>query len=333
MERLPDINPLQGISNNVSSYFQGVISILQAKRMVLLRRNLMEYIMKPKKQKSGVKLVTSKRRSKIRQQPDEKLNAQLLSKGFTIGNMDCITTEPQNQKELLELVELAKLELRPDKYDKTSNRQRAMGKFFVTPRTHQLIDIDRLESDYGDSVCPYFQSSAYNKEVGDLSTDVRLFPAISKETMANSALQRLVLFSLRKAILIGCIEPSDIITSNVQFVQQNVLDSSRRSYTSPAVLHCDGEPFTAIFLAERTDNADGGESFAGRRDQQGKLPENAEPGTIFMEETLLRPFDFLMVDDRAVCHHVNSIGSDNDKPASRMTILIDFSPWRQQLTK
>lgn len=284
------------------------------------------------------KLKEKKRLSKkivaaIRRRPDERLNEHLKKNGYVIGNIDCISTDPTNQEELKCLVELAKNELKPDVYDKTGLRNRAMGKFLITPYTQQLIDIERLETDFGDHVCPYYQSSEHNQDMNKTGSNVRLFPAISAEMMANPVLQRLVIFALKKAISIGCVQNGDLITSNIQFVQQIVANRSEVCFTSPAVLHVDGEPFTAIILAERSSNAIGGENFVSERDQQGRIPSDAEEGSIRAQVTLEAPFDFLMVDDRAVAHHVNGITSYNNSPASRMTILIDFSPWRQKLTQ
>lgn len=282
--------------------------------------------LKPKKS-SVLKGVTA-----IRRRPDEVLKQQLINHGFVIGNIDCISADPCNQGELKGLVEKAKKELKPDVYDKTGLRNRAMGKYLITPYTQQLIDIERIKTDFGDHVCPYYQSGGYNKDVTNVETKVRWFPAMSSVMMSDPVLQRLVKFALKKAISIGCVKNEDLVTSNVQFVQQSVSDSSEVSFTSPAVLHVDGEPFTIIILAERTDNVVGGENFVAERDQQGKIPSDADPDKIRAEVTLTAPFDFLMVDDRAVSHHVNGISSHNNARATRMTILIDFSPWRQKLT-
>jgi len=268
----------------------------------------------------------------IRRRPEQQLNQLFQSKGYVIGNIDCITNDPNKQNMLLGFIDKAKKSLKTDLTDKTGLRNRAMGKFLITPYTKELVVIDRLETDFGDAVTPYYQSGEYNKDVSSTGKNVRYFPAISEETLQDATLQRLVRFAYNKAIAVGCISKEDLVTSNIQFVQQRVSGNHEMSYTSPAVLHVDGEPFTAIFVIERTENTIGGENFVAQRDQQGKTPDKADTGTILSEVVLKDPFDFLMVNDYVVSHHVNGISSSDNRVASRTTILIDFSPWRQQLT-
>lgn len=249
----------------------------------------------------------------------------MLEAGYYSGQMQHFTINPITQKKLLGLGKRLAKDLPPDPFDKPGTRSKLLSQLVIDPITGKMTVVGQQEKSDGHNYTTYHQTAAYNEEVSSTSKG-RDYRAIPKRITDTPEFLGLIKKCWEDAINSGCINDTHLTACNIHIVEQRAT-KGRMSYTSPAVFHVDGEPCTFVILLHRDDNVVGGESFVGDRtgDVVGKVPKNVDQGHIRFELALLNPYDFIVVDDRAVAHHVNGIASSDGEPALRVTLLIDFT--------
>lgn len=277
-----------------------------------------------------MKYDTEKLASEKAEKPSKRKADDILASGFSSGALHDVTSDIYQQRELQSFLETIARDLAPDDYDPTGTRFRSKATLLMDVATRGWLSVDRKRDEFGNMLCSYVQSAKFNSEV-NANDSVRWFRAMAEEHVSDPRLHQLIGFALELAIEAKIIARDAMVKCNIHVVEQRA-SASKIAYTSPSVLHVDGEPFTLIMLAKRDYHVVDGKNFVAERNLADQDPNELNGVGILAETTLLSAGQYIAVDDAKVSHHVNGISSANGARASRATILIDFSPLEQQLT-
>lgn len=210
--------------------------------------------------------------------------------------------------------------LPPDEYAPHLNRYRRCARAVVMPKTYQIQWLPESEVD-GKAYYEYFQGS-FNPEY---TGEYRRFPSLTKETMANRLLEKIIHFDFKETFWMreDALMP---VHAGIHFVKLKVEKEGDVAVSSPNNLHQDGEPFTFAHLIRRR-NIIGGMNAISEPSQRGKMPEDLDEKDITTSFYLENSLESYGVYDPLVTHYVGEVEKgDADGPGERSAILIDFQP-------
>jgi hypothetical protein len=118
----------------------------------------------------------------------------------------------------------------------------------------------------------------------------------------------------------------------VHFVKLLVLNKGKLSFSSPNLMHQDGEAFTFAHLLSRY-NVDGGVNYISTPDYANRKINDIPQDKIISQFEMFDIMDSYGVCDELVSHYVSPIKLKNPllDYGVREIILIDFSPLIQKL--
>lgn len=216
--------------------------------------------------------------------------------------------------------------LTKDPYSETrSNRFRSYSNLIILPWDRKIIWLP-LENKSGRYVSSYWQGGFNPEHVGAC----RSFTPLSTEVKNTNLLNNLILHDFDLTFWkTGNTLP---IYVGVHFVKLLVMEKNEIAFSSPDLLHRDGEAFTFAHLFERK-NVQGGVNYISTpelaNNKIGDVPEDK----ILMKFELHEPFESYAVCDEMVSHYVSPIKIDNPELSCgvREIMLIDFSNMQQQI--
>lgn len=207
-----------------------------------------------------------------------------------------------------------------DPYGRSRNRYRRYSQAVLLPWCDQLEWIPDL-CDSSGPYTEYFQGN-YNPEYPGSR---RRFASLTPELKSDPVVQRLVWHDFR---LTSWNEGQLVRPFNVgvHLVKLLATESGEPAFSSPDILHQDGEPYTFVHLVAR-DNAVGATNVIAEPHCSGCRPEEVTRDFILDEFELLEPLDSYGVQDRSVSHYVSELHRGAEaRPGVRAAMLIDFTP-------
>ena len=278
-----------------------------------------------------MKRLSSSKQKLNKSNTQDVLSAQ-WKKGYKLGDFNYFSTDTETQIEFIKLGEELRSQLPQDPYDKLGLRYRRFAKLVFDPISHNIMPIGKTLNKMGEEFYNFSQESFYNPEI-NTDNNGRLLPAIPDKLLYDRRLKKLIKKCRKEAIESGAISSTDLLVCNIHVVEQRAV-GNRISNITPAVFHTDGEPFTAIILLHRDRKAFGGENFIGDRSVEvvGKKPKDVPSSKVLKKITLKNYYDHIFINDYKIAHHAEGIGSQDGTTATRVTLLIDFTPLIQILT-
>ena len=213
-----------------------------------------------------------------------------------------------------------------DPYSETrSNRFRSYSNLIILPWDRKIIWLP-LENKNGRYVSSYWQGG-FNPEHADA---YRSFTPLSSEVKKTNFLNNLILHDFD--LTFWKMENTLPIYVGVHFIKLLVLEKNEIAFSSPDLLHRDGEAFTFAHLFERK-NVQGGVNYISTPELANSKIDDVPEDKILTKFELHEPFESYAVCDEMVSHYVSPIKIDNPvlSHGSREIILIDFSTVQQQI--
>lgn len=210
--------------------------------------------------------------------------------------------------------------LPPDPYGRSRNRYRRYSQAVLLPWCDQLEWIPDL-CDASGPYTEYFQGD-YNPEYPGSR---RRFASLTPEVKSDATVRHLIWLDFR---LTSWNEGQLVRPFNVgvHLVKLQATESGEPAFSSPDILHQDGEPYTFVHLVAR-DNAVGATNVIAAPHCSGCRPEEVAEDFILDEFELLEPLDPYGVQDRTVSHYVSRLErAEEPRSGVRAAMLIDFTP-------
>lgn len=207
----------------------------------------------------------------------------------------------------------------------SSNRFRSYSNLIILPWDRKIIWLP-LENKNGRYVSSYWQGG-FNPEHIDT---YRSFTPLSNEAKNTALLNNLILHDFD--LTFWKTKNNLPIYVGVHFVKLLVMKKDEVAFSSPDLLHRDGEAFTFAHLFERK-NVQGGVNYISTPELANNKIEDVPEDKILMKFELQEPFESYAVCDEMVSHYVSPITIDNPQLSYgyREIILIDFSNVQQQI--
>jgi hypothetical protein len=211
-------------------------------------------------------------------------------------------------------------ELPPDPYGRSRNRYRRYSQAVLLPWCSRLEWIPDL-CDSSGAYTEYFQGD-YNPEYPGSR---RRFASLTPELKDDPTVQQLIWhdFQLTSWNDGQLVRPFNV---GVHLVKLLATESGAPAFSSPDLLHQDGEPYTFVHLVAR-DNAVGATNVIAAPHCSGCRPEEVAPSFILDQFELHEPLDSYGIEDRAVSHYVSEVQRGREpRPGVRAALLIDYTP-------
>jgi hypothetical protein len=209
--------------------------------------------------------------------------------------------------------------------DVLMNRYRAYSNLVIIPWERKPLWIPPKNVN-GQYVSSYWQGK-FNPEHAESS---RSFTPISSDARNTSLLRNLILHDFDLTFWDNKVDLP--IYVGVHLVKLQVLDKAQIAYSSPDLMHRDGEAFTFAHLFNRY-NIKGGKNYISPPEYANNKLEDVPTQKILTEFEMYEPLESYGVCDEMVSHYVSPIEMDNGDltHGCREIILIDFSSVQQQL--
>jgi hypothetical protein len=208
-----------------------------------------------------------------------------------------------------------------DRYNTRGVRRRRLGRFVRIPSSRHLESIPpEWDPNLNEHTVGFFQRREFNPDQGDKQ---RKFSSLLPDQYLNLFLRTAIEDCATVICRRDSTQPEYI---NVHIVQV-IATPDEPGFSSPPVLHRDGEFFTFAFLLQRH-NIIGGENVIGTLSAANKHPNEIPAHEIITRFTLENPWEGYVVDDHGVSHFVDSVVLDETAGCCgwRSVLLIDFTP-------
>lgn len=204
-----------------------------------------------------------------------------------------------------------------------NNRFRAYSNLIILPWEREIKWLP-LENYQGEFVSSYWQG-AFNPEHADF---IRRFTPISSAAKNTRLLNNLILHDY--SLTFWKDKAMYPIYIGVHFIKLIVLKKGQLCYSSPDLMHRDGEAFTFAHLFNRS-NIRGGANYISKVEHANYKLEDIPSNDILDKFEMYDMLESYGVCDRMVSHYISPVElEDSDiEYGCREIILIDFSPLRQ----
>ncbi len=206
----------------------------------------------------------------------------------------------------------------------TNNRFRAYSNLILFPWERKLSWIPPQQKD-GNLSSSYWQGN-FNPEHKDA---IRYFTPIDPTVKNSTLLNNIILHDYDLTFWDPAYSSLPIYVG-VHFVKLAVLDKSQVAFSSPNLVHQDGEAFTFAHLFNRV-NVRGGTNYISKPEWANHKLEQVDRCDIMEEFEMYEPFESYAVCDEMVSHYVSPIELDDKElqQGYREIVLIDFSLMHQ----
>lgn len=207
-----------------------------------------------------------------------------------------------------------------------NNRFRAYSNAIIFPWEREVFWIP-TEIKNGQHVSSYWQGSFNPEHKGATRSFTPLNSTVKKTSLVNNLILHdfdLTFWDQNYGNL--------PIYVGIHFVKLQVLDPNEIAYSSPDLMHQDGEAFTFAHLFNRN-NVKGGANYISTPQWANHKLEDIKKDDILAEFEMHHAFESYGVCDNLVSHYVSPIELDDKEQSqgSREIILIDFSLMQQWL--
>lgn len=209
--------------------------------------------------------------------------------------------------------------------DKSSNRFRAYSNLVIIPWEKKLYWIPPVNKN-GQFVSKYWQGG-FNPDHKD---SVRYFTPLTSATKNTLFLKNLIFHDFD--LTFWDTQSTLPIYVGVHFIKLLVIEKNQIAFSSPDLLHRDGEAFTFAHLFNRY-NVKGGTNYISKPEFANHKIGDIMPNDILSQFEMHDQMETYGVCDALVSHYVSPIQLDNQQLSygRRDIILIDFSSVQQEL--